>query len=83
MDPFQTVNRLSIPSMVFGAATLVLAWLIMATSEPILQLQIGEVAVVTLSLFFYSLASDRISMVEENMKILFQGKSQAKDRLVP
>lgn len=83
MDPFKTASKISIPTIIFGVLVLILAWLVTATGNPLVQLQLGETALVFLSLFFYSITADRISGIEENMKLVFQGKREAKAKLVP
>ena len=83
MDPFKTVNKLSIPSVIFGVLVLILGWLVTATSNPLIQLQLGEAALVFLSLFFYSLVSDKITQIEEGMRALAEGKRDSKAKLVP
>ena len=83
MDPFKAANKLGIPTIIFGVLVLILGWLITATGNPLVQLQLGEVALVFLSLFFYSLLSDKIAAIEEGMKVLSQGKREAKAKLVP
>lgn len=83
MDPFKTASKISIPTIIFGVLVLILAWLITATSNPILQLQLGEVAHVFLALFFYSLVSNKVTEIEEIMKIIAEGKRSPKAKLVP
>ncbi len=83
MDPFKAANKLSIPTIIFGVMVLIFGWLMTATSNPIIQLQLGEAALVFLSLFFFSLISDKISAIEERVRILLQGKREAKAKLVP
>lgn len=83
MDPFKTVSKISIPTIIFGVLVLFLGWLITATGNPLVQLQLGEAALVFLPLFFYSLTSDKVTEIEENMKILAEGKRTSKAKLVP
>ena len=83
MDPFKTTSKISIPTIIFGVLVLILAWLITATSSPLFQLQLGEAALVFLSLFFYSLTSDRIDEMEEIMKIIAENRRSPKAKLVP
>ena len=83
MDPFKTVSKMSIPTIFYGAFALALSWLIYMVGNPFLRLQLGEAALVFLSLFFYSLISDKISEIEENMKVLSQGRRETKAKLVP
>lgn len=83
MDPFKTINKLSISSILFGVITLILGWLATAAGNPFIRLQLGEASLVFLNLFFYSLLSDRISGIEKSMKILSGMKKEAKAKLVP
>jgi uncharacterized membrane protein len=83
MDPFKTVSKISIPTIIFGVLVLVLGWLTTATGNPIIQLQLGEVALVFLSLFFYSLYSDKMAEMEEIMKIIAGSRRSPKAKLVP
>jgi len=61
---------------------MLLGWLITATSNPIFQLQLGEAALVFLSLFFYSLTMDKIEGIEEKIKIVSAGRKKPA-KLVP
>jgi ABC-type phosphate transport system permease subunit len=83
MDPFKTVSNISIPTIVFGVLVLVLGWLVTATGNPLVQLQLGEAALVFLSLFFYSLTSDKAAELEEKMKIIAESWGSSKAKLVP
>lgn len=83
MDPFKTVSKISISTIIFGVLVLFLGWLITATSNPIFQLQLGEAALVLLSLFFYSLTSDKVDELEEMMKIIAASRRSPKAKLVP
>ena len=82
MDPFKTVSKISIPTIIFGVLVMLLGWLITATSNPVFQLQLGEVALVFLSLFFYSLTMDKMEEIEEKIKIVSAGRKKPA-RLVP
>ena len=68
MDPFEKMNKISISSIIFGVIVLLLAWIITEVSNPIIQLQIGEFALVFLSMFFFSLNNDKIEEMEKIMK---------------
>ena len=82
MDPFKTVSKISIPTIIFGVLVMLLGWLITATTNLIFQLQLGEAALVFLSLFFYSLTMDKIDEIEEKIKIVSTGKKK-RANLVP
>ena len=68
MEMVRMVSRMSIPSIVFGFMTMLLAGFITEVSDPVVQLQIGEIALLFLNLFFYSLNSERISTLENRRK---------------
>jgi len=82
MDPFKTVSKISIPTIIFGVLVMLLGWLITATSNPLVQLQLGEAALVFLSLFFYSLTMDKTEEIEEKIKIVSSGRKKPA-KLVP
>jgi len=65
MDLFEKTSKLNVPTMVFGTLTLIFGWLVTSTQDPIAQLQLGEIALTFLSLFFYALAKDEIAEREE------------------
>lgn len=83
MDPFESVKKISISTIIFGILTLLIGWSVTQIYDPILRLEIGVTALVFLVLFFYSLVMDRISHIEERMNIISQEKRQAKAKLVP
>ena len=68
MEMVRMVSRMSIPSIIFGFMTMLLAGFITEVSDPVVQLQIGETALLFLNLFFYSLNSERISTLENRRK---------------
>lgn len=68
MEMVRMVSRMSIPSIIFGFMTVLLAGFITEVSDPVVQLQIGEAALLFLNLFFYSLNSERISTLENRRK---------------
>jgi len=76
------VSKISIPTIIFGVLVMLLGWLITATSNPIFQLQLGEAALVFLSLFFYSLTMDKMEEIEEKIKIVSAGRKKPA-KLVP
>jgi ABC-type phosphate transport system permease subunit len=82
MDPFKTVSKISIPTIVFGVLVMLLGWSITATSNPVFQLQLGEAALVFLSLFFYSLTMDKMEEIEEKIRIVSAGRKKPA-KLVP
>ena len=82
MDPFKTVSKISIPTIIFGVLVMLLGWSITATSNPVFQLQLGEAALVFMSLFFYSLTMDKMEEIEEKIKIVSAGRKTS-DKLVP
>ena len=78
MDPFKTTSKLSVTTIIFGVLTLIFGWLVTETGSRLVQLQLGEIALVFLSLFFYSLVSDRISTIEETECIQGKGRTNEK-----
>jgi len=76
------VSKISIPTIIFGVLVMLLGWLITATSNPLVQLQLGEAALVFLSLFFYSLTMDKTEEIEEKIKIVSSGRKKPA-KLVP
>ncbi len=82
MDPFKTASKISIPTIIFGVLVMLLGWSITATSNPVFQLQLGEAALVFLSLFFYSLTMDKMEEIEEKIKIVSAGRKKPA-KLVP
>lgn len=60
MDLFEKTSRISIPTMIFGTLALVFGWLVTGTQDPIAQLQLGEIALTFLSLFFYALVKEKL-----------------------
>ena len=82
MDPFKTASKISIPTIIFGVLVMLLGWSITATGNPLVQLQLGEAALVFLSLFFYSLTMDKTEEIEEKIRIVSAGRKKPA-RLVP
>ena len=82
MDPFKTVTKISIPTIIFGVLVMLLGWSITSTSNPLVQLQLGEAALVFLSLFFYSLTMDKTEEIEEKIRIVSAGRKKPA-KLVP
>ncbi len=82
MDPFKTVSKISIPTIIFGVLVMLLGWSITATNNHVFQLQLGEAALVFLSLFFYSLTMDKMEEIEEKIKIVSAGRKKPA-KLVP
>jgi len=82
MDPFKTVSKVSIPAIIFGVLVMLLGWLMTTTSNSLVQLQLGEAALVFLSLFFYSLIMNKMEEIEEKIKIVSAGRKKPA-KLVP
>lgn len=78
MDPFRTASKISVPTAVFGVFTLILGWMAGEISNSIAQLQLGEIALVFLALFFFSLLSDRIQEIEEKLSFIGEKKTEKK-----
>ena len=82
MNPFESVKKISISTIIFGVLTLLIGWSVTQIHDVILRLEIGVIALVFLVLFFYSLVMDRISQMEEKM-IILSGKRERSEKLVP
>jgi len=83
MNPFEAVKKISISTIMFGILTRLIGWSVTQIYDVILRLEISFIALFFLVLFFYSLLLDRISQIEERMKIISQEKWEAKVKLVP
>jgi uncharacterized membrane protein YfcA len=70
MDIFEKTSKLSVPAMIFGTLTIIFGWLITGSQDPIVQLKLGEIALVFLSLFFYSLLAEKKRELEATAKKL-------------
>lgn len=82
MDPFKEVMKISAITMLFGLLSLTIGWLSAMAFDPILRLELGEIAIVLLVLFFYSLTADKIDEIEEKIKIVSTIRKKAA-KLVP
>lgn len=83
MDIFKRANKMNISSIIFSVLTLVLGWMITEIANPVLQLQIGETALVFLTMFFFSMNSEKINELEKKLKLLALGNRKPKEKLVP
>ena len=83
MDPFESVKKISIVTIIFGVLTLLLGWSITQIHDYILRLEIGEAALVFLALFFYSLLSDKMTETEEKIRIIASARKRKTAKLVP
>lgn len=79
MDLFRKTSKVSISTIIFGFLTMVLGWILTEVSNQITQIQIGEIALVFLSLFFFSLISDKVRELEEKI-IFIRDKKTAKQK---
>ena len=83
MDLFEKTSKLSIPAMIFGTLALIFGWLVTGSQDPIVQLKLGEIALIFLSLFFYALTWDKAEELEEKMEILAASRHERKSKFVP
>ena len=82
MDPFKEVMKISMITILFGLLALAIGWLSVIILDPILMLEMREIAIVLLVLFFYSLTMDKIEEIEEKIKIVSSGRKKSA-KLVP
>jgi len=68
MDPFKEVMKISMITILFGLLALAIGWLSVIILDPILMLEMREIAIVLLVLFFYSLTMDKVDEIEEKIK---------------
>jgi hypothetical protein len=83
MDLFERTSKLGVSTMIFGTLALIFGWLITGSQDPIVQLKLGEIALIFLNLFFYALTKDKAEELEEKMKILADSKHERKSKFVP
>jgi hypothetical protein len=82
MDPFKEIMKISSITILFGFLSLVIGWISVVAINPIEMLQLREIAIVLLILFFYSLVMDKIEEIEEKIKIISSGRKK-RENLVP
>ena len=82
MDPFKEVMKISSITILFGLLALAIGWFSVIILDPILMLEMREISIVLLVLFFYSLTMDKIEEIEEKIKIVSAGRKKPA-RLVP
>jgi hypothetical protein len=61
---------------------LVIGWISVVVFDPIHMIQLREIAIVLLVLFFYSLIMDKIEEIEDKIKIISSGRKK-RSNLVP
>jgi hypothetical protein len=74
--------KISAITILFGLLSLVIGWISVIIIDPGLMVQLREIAIVLLILFFYSLTMDKIEEIEQKIKILSSGRRK-KESLVP
>ena len=82
MDPFKEVMKISAITILFGLLSLVIGWISVIIFDPVLMVQLREIAIVLLVLFFYSLTMDKIEEMEQKIRIVSSGRKE-RDNLVP
>jgi hypothetical protein len=75
MDPLKEVMKISTITIIFGLLSVVIGWLSII-ADPALIVQLREIAIVLLVLFFYSLTMDKIEEIEEKIKIVSAGRKK-------
>jgi hypothetical protein len=73
--------KISSITILFGLLSVVIGWFSIV-AEPIMMIQLREISIVLLVLFFYSLLMDKIDEIEEKIKIISSGR-QKRSNLVP
>jgi hypothetical protein len=81
MDPFKEVMKISAITILFGLLSLVIGWL-SVIADPVLMVQLREIAIVLLILFFYSLTMDKFDEMEQKLRIVSSGRKK-RANLVP
>jgi hypothetical protein len=81
MDPLKETMKISSITILFGLLSVVIGWFSIV-AEPALMIQLREIAIVLLVLFFYSLLMDKIDEIEEQIKIISSGRKN-RSNLVP
>ena len=82
MDPFKEVVKISTITILFGLLSLVIGWISVIIIDPVLMVQLREIAIVLLVLFFYSLTMDKIEDIEQKIRIVSSGRKK-RANLVP
>ena len=82
MDPFKEVMKISAITILFGLLSLVIGWISVIIFDPVLMVQLREIAIVLLVLFFYSLTMGKIEEMEQKIRIVSSGRKK-RDNLVP
>lgn len=68
MKVVRMVSRMSASSVAFGTVALLLAGVMAGIPDPVVQLQVGETALLFLNLFLYSLSSERLRRLERRRR---------------
>jgi hypothetical protein len=82
MDPLKEVMKISAITILFGLLSLVIGWLSVIIIDPVLMVQLREIAIVLLVLFFYSLTMDKFDEMEQKIRIVSSGRKK-RANLVP
>lgn len=82
MNPFKGTMRISAITILFGLLALSLGWLSIV-ADLVSMLQLRQIAIVLLVLFFYSLTMDKIEEMEERIRIISSTRNQKPAKLVP
>lgn len=81
MNPFKGIMRISAITILFGLLALSLGWLSIV-ADLVSMLQLRQIAIVLLVLFFYSLTMDKIEELEEKIRIVASSRKKPA-KLVP
>ena len=82
MDPVKKVMKISAITILFGLLALVIGWFSIVVIDPVLMLQLREIAIVLLVLFFYSLIMDKFDEMEQKLRIISSSRKK-RANLVP
>jgi putative Mn2+ efflux pump MntP len=82
MDPFKEVMKISAITILFGLLSLVIGWFSVIIIDSFLMIQLREIAIVLLVLFFYSLTMDKVDEIEQKIRIVSSGRKK-RVNLVP
>jgi hypothetical protein len=74
--------KISAITILFGLLSLVIGWLSVIIIDPVLMVQLREIAIVLLVLFFYSLTMDKFDEMEQKIRIVSSGRKK-RANLVP
>lgn len=63
---FKELNKISLSTAILAVLTILISYLATLMGDSIKSVQLGQIAIILLVLFFYSLLKDKISELEKN-----------------